>query len=126
LVSAFCVALTCRGIFNFVLSRSGDVLAHSHHCHGQRADKRDLEMFYRGKSGCCIEGLAGKRRHQFHRLESGVCRRLLAKAHQGRCDAAAHTRGMNEKGADPRWIARRVQHAGGIGGVAPVGAESFS
>src|ERR1700726_4160824 len=99
----------CRGTSALVLLRRGDVLAHPYHRHGEVTVKRDLEVFDRGKPGCCIQGLAGKRRYQLHRLESGVCRRPLAMAHQGRGDAAARTRGMSEKGADPRRIARRVQ-----------------
>src|SRR6202171_6682633 len=102
---------------------SDDVLAHPYHPHGEPRPKRDLEMFDRGEAKCRVQGLTGKRRHQFHGLESGVGGRPLAMAHQGRADAAPRTIGTYEKGADSRRIKRGVERAFGLGGVAPVGAE---
>ena len=80
-------------------------------------------MFDRGKAKCRVQGLTGKRGYQFHGLESGVRRRLLAMAHERGADAATRMRGIDEKGADARWIVGGVQRAVGLGGVAAAGAE---
>ncbi len=60
-----------------------------------------------------IQRLATERCHQFHAREASVSRCLLRLPHQRRADAAARMGGMDEKGADSRGIARRVERAVG-------------